>query len=108
MGPFDSRLKGHFWTVLAVLLTILTVVQITSMRGETQTWDEGFEIGSGYAFLRTGNYRISAEHPPLARLIAALPLLWLNPSLPLDDPTWKIMHDSGFGRAFLYRNRVPA
>lgn len=78
------------------------------MRAESQTWDECFEIGSGYSFLRTGSYRMSVEHPPLARLFAALPLLWLDPSVPVDDPSWAESKDVAFGQAFLYRNRVPA
>lgn len=83
-------------------------VQVLSIRLEAQTWDEAFEIASGYSFLRTGEYRISYEQPPLARILAALPLMWLNPSLPLQDVSWLRGQDHEFGHEFLYHNRVPA
>lgn len=100
--------KQWFWPLLAALLTLLVTVQITTLRSETQTWDEGIEIASGYSYIRTGIYRIANDHPPLMRLIAAFPLLWLNPSVPTDSPAWKLPHESDFGQVFLYRNRVPA
>ena len=91
---------------LAIVL-VMAAVQILSIRQECQTWDEGFEIASGYGYLRTGEYRISPEQPPLARVLAALPLLALNP-LPPDIPRDWENHDREIGIAFLYRNRVPA
>src|SRR5262249_18697833 len=48
------------------------------------------------------------EQPPVARILAALPLLWLDPLVPLDHPSWRQRDEQTFGREFLYRNRVPA
>ncbi|MCJ7557324.1 MAG: glycosyltransferase family 39 protein, partial [Gammaproteobacteria bacterium] len=48
------------------------------------TIDEGLHITSGYAILRTGDFRLVEEHPPLVKLLEALPLLAV-PGLP--DPT---------------------
>ncbi len=45
--------------------------------------DEGLHIASGYSILRTGDYRLVEEHPPLVKIWAALPLL-LVPDIP--DP----------------------
>ena len=106
--PLDSIVKRWFWPLLAALLTLLVTVQVTTLRRESQTWDEAIEIASGYSYLRTGEYRIANDHPPLMRLIAAFPLLWLNPSVPSGSPAWKTPHESDFGQIFLYRNRVPA
>jgi len=83
-------------------------LQIASARTETQVWDEGFELGSGYSYLKTGKLRFNLEQPPLAKLLAALPLVYLNPQLPVDDPSWINKQDIEFGIAFLYHNRVPA
>ena len=52
-----------------------------SVREESQTWDEGIEIASGYSYLKTGDYRIAPEHPPFARIIAALPICERSPLL---------------------------
>lgn len=100
--------RRAFPVVTALLLSALATVQTLSIRRETQTWDEGFEIASGYAFLRTGEYRISPEHPPFARILAAAPLLALNPRVPVDHPTWTIRDDRWFGNEFMFHNRVPA
>jgi hypothetical protein len=97
-----------FWPAVALLLCTLCVVQVATIRQETQTWDEGFELASGYCYLKSGEYRISLEHPPLARVFAALPLLILNPSIPFDHPSWQQHNDVEFGQEFLYKNRVPA
>jgi hypothetical protein len=86
------------------LLATLAVVQTLSIRGESQTFDEAFEIASGYSYLKTGDYRISLEQPPLGRMLSALPLLFLNLSVPVDLEA----SDVDFGREFLYQNRAPA
>lgn len=83
-------------------------VQIGSIRQETQTWDEAFDLAAGYSYWKTGDFRINREHPPLGKFINALPLLILKPDLPLDDPSWEKTDNVAFGERFLYHNRVPA
>ena len=104
-GPLTQL---RFWIAVALLLALMAGLQIASARTETQVWDEGFELGSGYAYLKTGKLRFNLEQPPLAKVLAALPLLYLNPRLPVDDPSWVNKQDIEFGIAFLYHNRVPA
>jgi hypothetical protein len=77
---------------------------VLSIRQETQTWDEGIELAGGYSYLTTGDYRVTAQHPPLARILAALPLLAFRPHLPGKEAAT----DVDAGRAFLYENRTPA
>ena len=48
------------------------------------TIDEPLHITSGYACLRTGDYRLVEEHPPLVKMLEAAPLLLARP--PLPDP----------------------
>ncbi len=89
---------------------MLATVQILSIRQESQTWDEGFEIVAGYQYLTTGEYRASLENPPLERILEALPLLFLRPDLKGDalgaNNTGPADVDAGL--AFLYKNRLPA
>lgn len=69
--------------ILALLCAIFA--QATGSAAQTSiTIDEGLHITSGYTILRTGNFRLVEEHPPLVKLLEALPLL-LVPDLP--DPT---------------------
>ncbi len=52
--------------------------------------DEQNHLARGLAFLRTGDPRLSLEHPPLVNSISALPLLTLpDVKLPLDTPMWE-------------------
>jgi 4-amino-4-deoxy-L-arabinose transferase-like glycosyltransferase len=97
-----------FWPLTAALLTCLAAVQVLSIRGESQTWDEHFELASGYSYLKTGDYRINTEQPPLAKIIQALPLLFMQASVPLNDPSWEQRDPVRFGAKFLYHNRIPA
>ena len=42
---------------------------------ESLTWDEGDHMFAGYMMAHAGDYGLNPEHPPLAKLLAALPLL---------------------------------
>lgn len=62
---------------LYALLSILTVVRIGSTwRVFSQTTDEPIHFLSGYVWLAEGQYTITPDHPPLARVLAAFPL-WM-------------------------------
>lgn len=50
---------------------------------------------------------MNPEHPPLAKLVASLPLLIVRPNLP-EGEVWARGDEWGFGDAFLYANRFPA
>jgi glycosyltransferase involved in cell wall biosynthesis len=96
-----------FWLAVIALLAAMSTAQISSMRDETQTWDEGIHIAAGYSYWKTGDFRLNTDHPPLAKLLAALPLLPLGLKLPLDHPAWAAADQITFGLLFLYRNVVP-
>lgn len=50
--------------------------------GNAITTDELAHIPSGYYYLKTGEYFLNVEHPPLVKDLSALPLLFLNPVFP--------------------------
>ena len=82
--------------------------EFTSAAGESATYDEGTHLAAGYSYLVTGDYRLNPEHPVLGKILAALPLLLLDPSVPLDNPVWAQSNALGFAGFFMYANRVPA
>ena len=98
----------RFWLTAGLLLTIMGTVQVLSALRENQTWDEAFELAAGYNYWKTGVYRFNLEQPPVGKLISAFPLLFLNPSIPVDHPSYTKPDDVEFGHEFLYRNRLPA
>lgn len=99
-----------FWLAVAGIAGALAAVQIATIRQESQTWDEGFEIVAGYQYLTRGEYRASLENPPLERILEALPLLLLHPDLTGQalGANNTAAADVDAGLAFLYQNRIPA
>ena len=68
------------------------------------TADEVVHLPAGYTYWATRDFRLNPEHPPLAKLVAALPLVALKPHLDLTWPEWKSPQEYIFGYGFLYTN----
>src|SRR5260370_9066568 len=71
-------IRHLFWPAVAAILAIVGVLEVRSARGETQTWDEGIHIVAGYSYLKLGEYSWNAEHPPLVKMVSALPLMLMG------------------------------
>ncbi len=72
------------------LLLLFWGLALTSLIGDSPTMDEQNHLTRGYAFISTGDPRLSIEHPPLVNSWAALPLLTENNlALPLDQSGWQ-------------------
>jgi len=67
---------------VAVLLAILVLQLAITIRQESITWDEDDHIYSGYMSLKTGDFGLNPEHPPLVKMLAALPLLSMDLKVP--------------------------
>ena len=74
-----------------MLFLLLFAQTVLSMNHTSLTIDEGLHITSGYSILRTGDYRLIEEHPPLIKFLIAAPLL-LVPDLPNPStlPGWEM------------------
>jgi len=95
----------HFLVV--VLLALLTFQVIGGMQDKSITFDERTHITAGYSYWKTFDFRMNPEHPPFSKLLAGIPLLFLNPSLPLDDPNWdeipeNVRYQWPFANRFLF------
>lgn len=101
-------LQRWFWVAAFALLALMGALQTLSVRQESQTFDEGVHLAAGYSYWKTGDFRLNPEHPPLGKLLNALPLLFLNPDLPVGHPAWETAEGVRFGGEFLYRNRISA
>ena len=68
---------------LAAALLVLTGANLLSaLPRKSITNDEIVHIPAGYYHLVDGNFQINNEHPPLAKMWAALPLLVIQPKEP--------------------------
>ncbi len=77
------------WLAAAVIL-LHFFLAVNSLVGDSPTMDEQNHIARGLALLRTGDPRLSLEHPPLVNSISALPLLTMPElRLPIDHPSWE-------------------
>ncbi len=74
--------------LVATLLALFALQVVLTSRQMSPTFDEGAILSVGYVFLKTGQWNLVPEHPPLMFALSALPLLALNPKLDLTDPTW--------------------
>ncbi len=66
------------WAIPAVLCLILFGQLLFSSRRLSQTADEATHLYSGYRYLKCSDLTYSAEHPPLAKILAAAPLVPMN------------------------------
>lgn len=88
-GGGVKRRSRQVWLAAAVIL-LHFFLAVNSLVGDSPTMDEQNHIARGLAFLRTGDPRLSLEHPPLVNSISALPLLTLPElRLPTDHPSWE-------------------
>ena len=86
------------------LLLVCFGLLVFSVQMKSPTADEQNHIARGLAYLRTGDLRLSQEHPPGANAWEAWPLL-LDPSivLPLDSPSWADGEWYGFADQLLWQ-----
>ncbi|HTC62362.1 MAG TPA: phospholipid carrier-dependent glycosyltransferase [Candidatus Saccharimonadales bacterium] len=89
---------------VVLLLAAMATQLALSARHQSQTFDEGAHIFSGYRYWRNFDFGFNPEHPPLVKLIAALPLLSLPlRTPPIPDADFKMV-EFRTGRDFLYGN----
>ena len=111
--------KRWTWIAVAVLI-VLQVAQFTYIvHRESLTWDEGDHSFAGYMMWHTGDYGLNPEHPPLVKLLAALPLLGRNLWVPtlqhrdfkveayLSGRDWIARNDGASGR-MVFEMRMAA
>jgi dolichyl-phosphate-mannose-protein mannosyltransferase len=65
----------YIWAGVAALLVCMWVQLAWSVHGESISWDEGDHLFAAYMTATRGDFGLNPEHPPLVKLVAALPLL---------------------------------
>src|SRR5690349_17937826 len=74
MHPEDKP-KGILSAILAILLlALMAVLAGRAALRESATVDEVSHIGAGVSYLQKLDLRMNPEHPPLPKMLAALPL----------------------------------
>lgn len=88
----SSNSQGDSWQASAVVLSVFallfSLITVTGFLQKSPTFDEPIHLFAGYSYLKWGDFRANPEHPPLAKLWAALPLL----AFELNDPRQSNTH----------------
>ena len=76
----------YYWLAVVALLLIQATLALTMVHRESLTFDEGDHMFAGYMMWKAGDYGLNPEHPPLAKLLASVPILadhlWVPPPMP--------------------------
>lgn len=73
---------------------------------DSQTTDEAVHLAAGRSYWQTGDFRLNPEHPPLIKLLAAVPLLF-RPDTRIDTSSvqWAQRQEWLVGSTMLYDQR---
>ena len=117
-APSPKRpLPGAFFPVAAVLLLIfMGILAGGAALRESITFDETAHIGAGVSYLQKLDLRLNEEHPPLAKVLAAMPLVMRGTRADYSDVSWSVsrgffasyMGEWAFGDRLLTRWNDPA
>ena len=64
--------RGRWRTVTALVVCLATLVVVSTYPVFNQMWDEPAHIAAGMEWLSRGQYTYEPQHPPLARVAAAI------------------------------------
>jgi len=100
LKPWQERLA------VALLLSFFVLQCVLSMRQISPTWDEVGHLPAGYTYWQTNDFRLYPSNPPLIKLIAAAPLLFMDVKLARDNDFWQRQREIEFGQVFLYETNA--
>ncbi len=93
--------------VLAILVAAFVALSVGEMVGQSCTFDEGMHLAAGYTYVRTGDFRMNPEHPPLVKILCALPLAALPVTWPQDPALWDSASQWPFAYRLIYESSDP-
>jgi hypothetical protein len=74
-GPPPARRRIVAVAVFAAALLSFVALALANILTTSPTTDEPTHLAAGWSYLKTGDYRLNPEHPPLLKKLAALPML---------------------------------
>lgn len=99
----DKFLFRYSSLIVIILLILMFFLGIASLLNDSGTTDEIAHIPAGYSYLKYRDFRLNPEHPPLMKMLAAIPLLFMNLKFPLDSLPWHEANQWEVGWNFIYR-----
>ncbi len=111
--------KKQIWLIVFALILVQALQSAYVVHRESLTFDEDDHMFAGYMMWHTGDFGLNPEHPPLVKMLAALPLLGQNLWIPpnrnrefkaeayLDGRDWLARND-GDSQRLVFRMRLLA
>lgn len=99
-------LKTRFWLPVVILLLIMFAAELTSAVQQSQIIDEAPHIAAGYSYVKLWDFHLNPEHPPLLKMLAGTPLLFMNLDPLSANPGWQSNNQWYAGQWLLYHNQV--
>jgi hypothetical protein len=84
---------------VVLLLAIMAWLAGAAARHESVTFDEVAHIGAGVSYLQKLDLRMNEEHPPLAKVLAAIPLVIRGAKADYSSVSWTFSR--GFFKQYL-------
>src|SRR3989344_1789138 len=91
----------------AVIIVSAIVLAVTSVWDDSLIVDEIPHIGAGYSYVAKQDLRLNPEHPPLVKLLAGIPLLFLDlKQSAFETKPWQrdVNGQWEFGRTLIYNS----
>jgi 4-amino-4-deoxy-L-arabinose transferase-like glycosyltransferase len=85
---------------VVLLLALMALLADGAVRRESVTFDEMAHIGAGVSYLQKLDMRMNEEHPPLAKVLAAVPLVIRGVHADYSQVSWSFS-GSGMFKQFL-------
>ena len=99
MSPEPGPRGGKPNAVAVFPLGIMALLAGGSVRRESVTVDEVAHVGAGVSYLQVLDLRMNEEHPPLAKVLAAIPLVLRGAHADYSHLSWSF--SQGFFKQFL-------
>ncbi|MDP3991647.1 MAG: glycosyltransferase family 39 protein [Candidatus Colwellbacteria bacterium] len=92
--------------LLALILVASFATMATVSLQESAIMDELAHIPAGYGYVKFLDYRLNPEHPPLVKIVSAIPLTFFNLNFPTDRTAWQddVNGQWAAGTQFLYES----
>ncbi|MBI2676588.1 MAG: glycosyltransferase family 39 protein [Candidatus Yanofskybacteria bacterium] len=97
---------SHYKSILTVLLLLVFFIPFFSAQNFSPATDEIIHLPGGYSYWKTGEIVLNPEHPPLVKLMASFPLLFMDLKFDADDVNLAgpFKKQWTFGSKFLFSN----
>ena len=90
-----TRSRYLSFVVVSYFAVVFSLICISSFLQKSPTVDEPIHLFSGYSYLKWGDFRANPEHPPFAKMWAALPLLLFDIKDSVQgNPLWELIPES--------------